>query len=180
MVAKQNSLDAGTPRHNGMIRGFWEWGRWLCWKTQARMPPAAKFIWPLVVQPTFTGIPQSGCAGELAYELLHRAVHGYASHDGSFARIVQTALFEVEQHLEFFYFHNAYIQFYTLRHFFGLITPFFGTKYIAMSHCCWKCGEYLVNEKFSGKGHARHICKQCMIEERAHRREMFIQKRELG
>ena len=31
-----------------------------------------------------------------------------------------------------------------------------------MGHYCWKCGQYLANEKFSGKGHARHICKKCM------------------
>ena len=28
-------------------------------------------------------------------------------------------------------------------------------------HCCRICGEYKANEKFSGKGHARHICKEC-------------------
>lgn len=28
-------------------------------------------------------------------------------------------------------------------------------------HYCRICGEYKANEKFSGKGHARHICKQC-------------------
>ncbi len=49
-----------------------------------------------------------------------------------------------------------------------------------MSHYCWKCGQYLANEKFSGKGHARHICKKCMAEERAHRREILKQKRERG
>lgn len=49
-----------------------------------------------------------------------------------------------------------------------------------MSHYCWKCGQYLANEKFSGKGHARHICKKCMVEERAHRREILKQKRERG
>lgn len=26
---------------------------------------------------------------------------------------------------------------------------------------CRICGEYKANEKFSGKGHARHICKEC-------------------
>lgn len=30
-----------------------------------------------------------------------------------------------------------------------------------MSHFCKICGEYKANEKFSGKGHAAHICKQC-------------------
>lgn len=29
-------------------------------------------------------------------------------------------------------------------------------------HYCRICGEYKANEKFSGKGHARHICKTCM------------------
>ncbi len=28
-------------------------------------------------------------------------------------------------------------------------------------HYCRICGEYKANEKFSGKGHARHICKKC-------------------
>ncbi len=28
-------------------------------------------------------------------------------------------------------------------------------------HYCKVCGEYKVNEKFSGKGHAAHICKAC-------------------
>lgn len=49
-----------------------------------------------------------------------------------------------------------------------------------MSHYCWKCGQYLANEKYSGKGHARHICKKCMAEERAHRREILKQRRERG
>jgi len=30
-----------------------------------------------------------------------------------------------------------------------------------MSHYCKICGCNLPNEKFSGKGHAAHICKQC-------------------
>ncbi len=30
-----------------------------------------------------------------------------------------------------------------------------------MSHNCKICGEYKSNEKFSGKGHAQHICKEC-------------------
>lgn len=49
-----------------------------------------------------------------------------------------------------------------------------------MGHYCWKCGQYLANEKFSGKGHARHICKKCMAEERAHRRQILKEKRERG
>lgn len=28
-------------------------------------------------------------------------------------------------------------------------------------HYCRVCGEYKANDKFSGKGHARHICKKC-------------------
>ena len=28
-------------------------------------------------------------------------------------------------------------------------------------HYCKVCGEYQANEKFSGKGHATHICKAC-------------------
>ena len=28
-------------------------------------------------------------------------------------------------------------------------------------HYCKICGEYKANEKFSGKGHAAHICKVC-------------------
>ena len=28
-------------------------------------------------------------------------------------------------------------------------------------HYCKICGEYKANEKFSGKGHANHICKTC-------------------
>ena len=28
-------------------------------------------------------------------------------------------------------------------------------------HYCRICGEYKANEKFSGKGHVRHICKEC-------------------
>ena len=36
-------------------------------------------------------------------------------------------------------------------------------------HYCKICGEYKANEKFSGKGHAAHICKACQslpVEER--------------
>ncbi|WP_280120703.1 MULTISPECIES: hypothetical protein [Muribaculaceae] len=29
-------------------------------------------------------------------------------------------------------------------------------------HYCRICGEYKANEKFSGKGHALHVCKDCM------------------
>jgi len=30
-----------------------------------------------------------------------------------------------------------------------------------MGHWCWICGRVLPNERFSGKGHSRHICKEC-------------------
>lgn len=36
-------------------------------------------------------------------------------------------------------------------------------------HYCKVCGEYKANEKFSGHGHAAHICKSCAslsVEER--------------
>ena len=39
-------------------------------------------------------------------------------------------------------------------------------------HYCKVCGEYKTNEKFSGKGHAAHICKACSrlsAEEKAER-----------
>ena len=48
-------------------------------------------------------------ARQLAGELRHSPVHRDASHDGSFSILVHSALFQVEQHLEFFDFHNAYI-----------------------------------------------------------------------
>ena len=28
-------------------------------------------------------------------------------------------------------------------------------------HYCWVCGRHRANERFSGKGHARHICRDC-------------------
>ena len=31
----------------------------------------------------------------------------------------------------------------------------------SLSHYCWVCGRTRANERFSGKGHARHICKDC-------------------
>ena len=30
-----------------------------------------------------------------------------------------------------------------------------------MGHYCWVCGRVRANERFSGKGHARHICEDC-------------------
>ncbi len=28
-------------------------------------------------------------------------------------------------------------------------------------HFCWCCGQVRANERFSGRGHARHLCKEC-------------------
>ena len=53
--------------------------------------------------------PFGWSARQLAGELRHSPVHCDASYDGSFSILVQSALFLVEQHLEFFDFHNAYI-----------------------------------------------------------------------
>jgi len=38
-------------------------------------------------------------------------------------------------------------------------------------HYCRICGRHRANEKFSGKGHAQHICKDCDKEEKAHARQ---------
>ncbi len=38
-------------------------------------------------------------------------------------------------------------------------------------HYCRVCGRQRANEKFSGKGHARHICRDCEREQRRSRRE---------
>jgi hypothetical protein len=35
------------------------------------------------------------------------------------------------------------------------------TKRQSNGHFCWVCGEHKANEKFSGRGHATHMCKQC-------------------
>ena len=60
----------------------------------------------LAVQTAFTRVPEFRCAGQLTSELRHCAVHRDSSHHRGFTRLVQPALFEVEQHLEFFYFHT--------------------------------------------------------------------------
>lgn len=39
-------------------------------------------------------------------------------------------------------------------------------------HFCYVCGEHKANEKFSGRGHANHICKQCQALPVAKRNEM--------
>jgi hypothetical protein len=28
-------------------------------------------------------------------------------------------------------------------------------------HWCWCCGRHRANERFSGRGHGRHLCKDC-------------------
>ncbi|HQU42561.1 MAG TPA: hypothetical protein PK867_07095 [Pirellulales bacterium] len=28
-------------------------------------------------------------------------------------------------------------------------------------HYCWSCDRYRANERFSGRGHARHLCREC-------------------
>jgi len=38
-------------------------------------------------------------------------------------------------------------------------------------HFCKVCGNILPNEKFSGKGHAAHICKKCARKSKAQRSE---------
>ena len=43
-------------------------------------------------------------------------------------------------------------------------------------HYCRICGRHRANEKFSGKGHAKHICKDC---DREHRAKLRERKREL-
>lgn len=37
---------------------------------------------------------------------------------------------------------------------------------------CRICGSYRANEKFSGKGHQQHICKDCQREQQAHKRTL--------
>ena len=63
----------------------------------------------LALQSAGTRIPKRWSARQLAGVLRHSPVHRDASHDGSFSILVHSALFQVEQHLEFFDFHNAYI-----------------------------------------------------------------------
>jgi hypothetical protein len=35
---------------------------------------------------------------------------------------------------------------------------------------CWSCQRYRSNESFSGKGHAKHLCKDCQREQKRQRR----------
>ncbi len=43
-------------------------------------------------------------------------------------------------------------------------------------HYCRVCGRFRANEKFSGKGHARHICKDCAHEQKAAARQRRREK----
>ena len=65
----------------------------------------------LAVQTAFPRVPQLRLARQFATELRHRAVYCNSSHYRGFARLVRSALFQVEQHLEFFNLHRL--------HFFG-------------------------------------------------------------
>ena len=47
-------------------------------------------------------------------------------------------------------------------------------------HYCWVCKRCRANEKFSGRGHAWHICKDCERALRARRRERARALREAG
>lgn len=38
-------------------------------------------------------------------------------------------------------------------------------------HYCWVCGQIRPNERFSGKGHGKHMCRECEIKMRAKARE---------
>jgi hypothetical protein len=40
-------------------------------------------------------------------------------------------------------------------------------------HFCYVCGKHKANEKFSGRGHANHICKACQALPQAERNEMI-------
>jgi len=46
-------------------------------------------------------------------------------------------------------------------------------------HFCYVCGEHKANEKFSGRGHANHICRQCQALPAATRNEM-VAVRKIG
>ena len=47
-------------------------------------------------------------------------------------------------------------------------------------HYCKICGEYKANEKFSGKGHAAHICKACSTLPPEKKAEMLAKDAEAG
>jgi len=45
-------------------------------------------------------------------------------------------------------------------------------------HYCYVCGEHRANENFSGRGHAKHICKKCQSLPIAKRNEMIALRKE--
>ena len=47
-------------------------------------------------------------------------------------------------------------------------------------HYCYVCGEHKANEKFSGRGHANHICKKCQSLPVAQRNEMIALRKDDG
>jgi hypothetical protein len=55
-------------------------------------------------------------------------------------------------------------------------------KHRRHGHFCWSCGRMRANEKFSGRGHAQHLCKDCARlgkEELAYRQSMRNLQRSL-
>lgn len=44
-------------------------------------------------------------------------------------------------------------------------------------HYYWVCGEHKANEKFSGRGHATHLCRQCHALPVAERNKMVAVRR---
>lgn len=60
----------------------------------------------LAVQSALTSIPQLRVARELTTELGDGSPVGYTPHNRSLSRLVQSALFQVEQHLEFVCLHT--------------------------------------------------------------------------
>ena len=46
-----------------------------------------------------------------------------------------------------------------------------GKKKKYRGHYCWVCKTIRPNEKFTGKGHAKHICKECWQKKRKEMRE---------
>ncbi|MDL2232166.1 GNAT family N-acetyltransferase [Ruminococcaceae bacterium OttesenSCG-928-L11] len=50
-------------------------------------------------------------------------------------------------------------------------------KHKPHGHYCYVCGEHKANEKFSGRGHANHICKKCHALPVAARNEMIAERK---
>ena len=61
----------------------------------------------LAYQSARTGIPQVRGTRQFAGELRHRIVEGDAPHNGCLSSFVCAAFLQVQQHLEFYYFHYA-------------------------------------------------------------------------